>query len=242
MFCIFESSMVIFIGLCWHKCLLCSVNLRPGGVLSWPSDVTDPQVRFGHKGWQHHWRSHHRQTRSEPRTQKSSPTLRKTEKLCESKSTSHPQGILWWRSLCPVAQSRDISPIPRICGRLCPTLPMIHAALDIWLAHRCFQQRQRDLCRTSFVWLQVYHLFLCSALWLFTSLIHQEVPVHLEADVFLTVTAHWHIIIQLCEELLLPIPSQFVWAQLVVLCYWFITFAHPGAVHSALFSSSKAQK
>lgn len=53
-FCILESYMVIFIGLCWHKCLLCSVNLRPRGVLSWPSDVSDPQLRFGHKGWQHH--------------------------------------------------------------------------------------------------------------------------------------------------------------------------------------------
>lgn len=70
----------------------------------------------------------------------------------------------------------------------------------------------------------------------------RKVPVHLESDVFLIVTAHWDIIIQHCEELLLPIPSQFTCAQLVVLCYWFITFAHPGTVHSALFSSSKAQK
>lgn len=70
----------------------------------------------------------------------------------------------------------------------------------------------------------------------------RKVPVHLESDVFLIVTAHWDIITQCCEELLLPIPSQFTCAQLVVLCYRFITFAHPGTMDSALFSSSKAYR
>ena len=67
----------------------------------------------------------------------------------------------------------------------------------------------------------------------------KKVLVHIVFDIYLIVTAHWDVIIQPGEELLLPTPSLFICTQLVVLCYWFITFAHfptPGTVHSALFS------
>lgn len=53
----------------------------------------------------------------------------------------------------------------------------------------------------------------------------KEVPVQIVSDTYLIVTAHWDIIIQHGEELLLPTPSQFICTLPVVLYYWFITFA-----------------